>query len=152
VQLRPDGVAFSMNRLPRFVPWEALAPVAATQVAGYLFDYVRLDVARPELIPRRRWWGPRSRIRIPYDRVDIHPLFLAPATVPYVRRPDRRSPSGGAAEREGLRAELWAVAATTGASPSSWPRSITTYGTRNGARSSAIRPSTDACKLSCADR
>jgi len=108
IQLTPEGVASELGSRPRFVPWDALAPVAAMQIWGYLFDSLRLDIGRPELAPRSRPWQPRRRVTIRYADIAIDPMFLAAAIDHYVHHPERRPLIGDPEEHEQLRAELTA--------------------------------------------
>ncbi|KKJ95512.1 hypothetical protein [Micromonospora sp. HK10] len=104
VTLTPEGVASGAPRPMTVVPWEAIGAGAPTG-PGAAGRFLRLPIARPELVRRSLGW-PRRGAFVVVRELTVAPDFLAAAIRYYVAHPEHRAAIGTAQEYDRLQREL----------------------------------------------
>lgn len=107
VTLTPEGVASGAPRPMTVVPWEAIGAGTPTG-PGAAGRFLRLPIARPELVRRSLGW-PRRGAFVAVRELTVAPDFLAAAIQYYVAHPEHRAAIGTAQEYDRLRRELAGV-------------------------------------------
>ncbi|MGR6317046.1 hypothetical protein Q2K19_07765 [Micromonospora soli] len=104
VTLTAEGVSSGAPRSMIVVPWEAIGAGAPTG-PGAAGRFLRLPIARPELVRRRLGWL-RLGAFVPVRELTVAPEFLAAAIRHYVAHPEHRATIGTVQEYDRLRRAL----------------------------------------------